>query len=57
MAAKKAKKSSKAMGKKQMKKTKGGAVDMFLKYDSSPQVRPTESLSLNFSKVDLNFKK
>jgi hypothetical protein len=59
MAAKKGKKSSKAMGKKSMKKTKGGAVDAFMKYGSSPTV-PTESFSLNFVKIappEMNFKK
>ena len=44
MAEKKGKKGAKPMGKKSMKKTKGGAVDMFLKISS-----PTATKGLNFT--------
>ena len=54
MADKKAKKTGKTMGKKAMKKTKGGAVDAFIYFNkpgtTGGNVVPTEQISLNFTK-------
>ena len=50
MANKKAKKPAKTLDKKAMKKTKGGAVDAFLKLTPTTSIMPTEQISLNFVK-------
>ena len=51
MADKKAKKTGKTMGKKAMKKTKGGAVDAFLKLSPPTVQMPTDQISINFVKL------
>ena len=54
MANKKAKKPAKALGKKAMKKTKGGAVDAFIWFTPAPtkgEIVPTDQISLNFGKL------
>ena len=48
------KKAKKPLAKKAMKKTKGGAVDYFLKLrgvDGDVTVAPTDQYSLNFTKI------
>ena len=53
MATKKAKKPAKTLGKKDMKKTKGGAVDAFIWFTPATkgELVPTDQVSLNFSKL------
>lgn len=46
------KKAPKAMAKKAMKKTKGGAANVFLKLGGSQNAAlPEESLAINYSKI------
>ena len=53
MADKKAKKTGKTMGKKAMKKTKGGAVDAFIQFTPTTrgEIVPTDQVSMNFAKL------
>jgi hypothetical protein len=53
---KKSKKPAKSMGKKQMKKTKGGASDAFLKLNSLSRPSITPTVSNTFVKIELENK-